>query len=214
MRHSYPLVLLSLAAAYCPASFCAEEAEQGWVAAPDVVERYITRDKDRSYKAIYREENIPPYTLPDALAMNDGSKVTDAETWRNLRRPEILELFRMHVHGRAPIRRPEGMKFEMGPVNREALEGKATQKDLAINFTGKASGPRMDMRVYTPNGATKPVPCFLYLGRSLRSPQSRFEGVLPEILSRGYALAVVDREGIDPDEYDEFKNGALGRSLG
>jgi len=219
MRYNYPLVLLVLTAAYSPASFCAEEeAAQGWVAAPDVVERYIARDKDKTFfrgqsgeiKIIYREENIPPYTLPDVLKMTDGSRVTNAETWTNRRRPEILELFRTHVHGRAPIGRPRGMKFELGPVDREALEGKATQKDLAINFTGKASGPRMDMRVYTPNSATKPVPCFLYLGRSLSSPQPRFEGVLPEIMSRGYGLAVIDRSGIDPDDYDGFKNGVHG----
>jgi dienelactone hydrolase len=192
-------------------------SKQGWVAAPEVEDRYIARDKDKTFyrdqpadiKIIYREEDIPPYTLPDALEMNDGSKVTNAETWRD-RRLEILELFREHIHGREPVGRPGGMKFELGPVDRKALDGKATQKDLAINFTGKDSGPRMDMRVYTPNGATGPVPCFLYLGRPMSSPQSRFEGVLPEIMSRGYALAVVDREGIDPDDYDEFKNGVHG----
>lgn len=189
------------------------DKSEGWIVSPAVVDRYIERDKDKSFKVIYREENIPPYTLPDALLMNNGTKVTNAKTWQNERRPEILELFRENVHGREPVGRPEGMKFEPGPVNPEALDGKATQKDLAINFTGKSSGPKMDMRIYTPNGAKKPVPCFLYLGRPLTpesSPQLRWEGVLEEILSRGYALAIVDRVGIDPDDYDEFKNGVHG----
>ena len=213
MRSNYPFVLLMLFAACSPASFGDEQTAQGWVAPPDFVKKFEERDKNRSYESNFREENIPPYTLPDALAMIDGSKVADAGTWRNLRRPEILELFRTHVHGRTPIGRPEGMTFELGAVNRKALEGKATQKDLVINFTGKASGPRMDMRVYTPNGATRPVPGFLYLGRPLKedsAPQERWAEVLPEILSRGYALAVIDREGIDPDDYDGFKNGVHG----
>ena len=213
MHQNYTLVVLLLAAVYPSASFCAEQTAQGWVAPPLFVKKLEERDKNRSYESNFREENIPPYTLPDALTMIDGSKIADAETWRNFRRPEILELFRTHVHGRAPIGRPEELKFELGPVNRKALGGKATQKDLAINFTGKASGPRMNMRVYTPHGATEPAPCFLYLGRPLEAdsaPQERWAEVLPEILSRGYALAVIDREGIDPDEYDEFKNGVHG----
>lgn len=184
-------------------------SRDGWVASPEIMAKF----ERRSFKAIYREENIPPYTLPDPLVMNDGSRVTDAGIWREKRRPEILELFRENVHGRAPIGRPDGMTFELGPVNREALEGRAIQKDLVVNFTGKPSGPRMDMRVYTPNGTNKPAPCFLYLGRPLTEgspPQMRWEGVLPEILSRGYGLAIIDRGGIDPDEHDGFKNGVHG----
>ena len=51
---------------------------------------------------IYSEAEVPAYTLPDPLTMADGTKVTDAETWRAKRRPEVLELFRKHVYGRAP----------------------------------------------------------------------------------------------------------------
>ena len=187
--------------------------QKGWMATPSVVARFEERAGRRDFKVIYREEHIPPFTLPDPLVMNGGSRVADAGTWRERRRPEILELFRENVHGRTPIGRPEGMRFEPGTVNREALQGTATQKNLVVNFTGKSSGPRMSMRVYTPNNETKPVPCFLYLGRPLvegSASQLRWEGVLPEILSRGYALAIIDREGIDPDEYDDFKNGVHG----
>ena len=184
-------------------------AETGWVASPEIIAKY----EKRKFKTIYREENIPPYSLPDALVMNDGTKVADARFWQEQRRPEILELFREHVYGRAPLERPEGMTFVPGVVDHEALDGGATQRDLVVNFTGKPEGPRMDMRVYTPNAATGPVPCFLYLGRSLKEGtplQSRWEGVLSEILVRGYGLAIIDREGIDPDEHDDFKNGVHG----
>jgi hypothetical protein len=71
----------------------------------------------------------------------------------------------------------------------------------------------MNMRVYTPNSATESVPCFLYLGRPMPADSPlppRLVEALPEILSRGYALAIIDREGIDPDEHDEFKNGVHG----
>jgi hypothetical protein len=187
-------------------------SQEGWVASSSVVARYEERAKRRDFKVIYREEQIPPYTLPDPLVTNSGANVSDAGTWRQ-RRAEILELFREHVYGRAPIGRPAGMTFEPRSVKHDALGRKATQKDLVVNFSGESSGVRMDMRVYTPNDATGPVPCFLYLGRPMPdgAPLSpRWEKALPEILSRGYALAIIDRQGIDPDEHDGFGNGVHG----
>ena len=42
------------------------------------------RGKRGSFKVNYREENIPPYTLPDALVMNNGSKVSSVKSWQEL----------------------------------------------------------------------------------------------------------------------------------
>ena len=44
--------------------------------------------------ANYDESKVPKYTLPDPLVMASGEKVGDTKTWREKRRPEILELFR------------------------------------------------------------------------------------------------------------------------
>ena len=41
----------------------------------------------------YDEKKVPDYQLPDPLRLLDGNAVTDAETWRNVRRPELLRLF-------------------------------------------------------------------------------------------------------------------------
>lgn len=187
--------------------------QTGWVASPSVVARYEERARRRDFKVIYREEDVPSYVLPDPLIMNSGPRVADAGAWQQNRRPEILELFRDNVYGRAPIGRPAGMAFELRPIDQNALGGRATQKDLVVNFSGESSGARMDMRLYTPNGAAGPVPCFLYLGRPMPdgAPMSpRWENALPEILARGYGLAIIDREGIDPDEHDGFRNGVHG----
>ena len=53
-------------------------------------------------EANYDEAKVPKYTLPDPLVCADGTPVKDAETWRQKRRPEILELFEEHVYGQAP----------------------------------------------------------------------------------------------------------------
>jgi hypothetical protein len=50
----------------------------------------------------YDEDKVGTYTLPDPLVCNDGSRVTNAETWFAKRRPEILEAYRAEIFGRSP----------------------------------------------------------------------------------------------------------------
>jgi hypothetical protein len=113
-------------------------------------------------EANYDEALVPAYTLPDPLVLANGDKVADAETWRTKRRPEILDLFRTQMFGRSPGR-PEGLCWEAFDCDKEALGGTATRKQVAVYFTGQKDGPRMDVLVYLPNAATKPVPAFVGL---------------------------------------------------
>jgi len=110
----------------------------------------------------YDESKVPQYTLPDPLVLSDGQPVRDADTWRNQRRPEILRLFEKYVYGKAPGP-PEGMKFEVYDVDRRALGGTATRKQVRVLFTGRADGPKMDLLMYLPNKTPRPVPVFLGL---------------------------------------------------
>lgn len=110
----------------------------------------------------YDESKVPSYTLPDPLTMQDGTEVTDAKTWREKRRPEILELFRTHVYGRAPAK-PKSLAFDVFDRDARALGGKAIRKQVRVRFAGKADGPGMDLLMYLPNKAKKPVPVFVLL---------------------------------------------------
>ncbi len=119
-------------------------------------------DAAKRFKPNYDESKVPDYTLPDPLVMQDGTKVTSAEMWRTKRRPEILELFRKHVYGRSPDR-PKGMTFKVFDHDPKALNGKAMRKQVTVSFTGKPDGPSMDILMYLPNQAKKPVPLFVLL---------------------------------------------------
>ena len=110
----------------------------------------------------YDEAKVPQYTLPDPLLLSDGERVTDAATWLKRRRPEILRLFQEHVYGKSPGR-PEGMKFQVTSVAEDALEGKATRRQVAVYFSGEEEGPKMDILIYLPNAAKKPLPLFVGL---------------------------------------------------
>lgn len=113
-------------------------------------------------EANYDEAKVPQYTLPDPLTLATGEKVTDAETWRTKRRPEILELFRTQMYGRRPGR-PDGMSWEVFDCDPQALEGTATRKQVRVHFTGQKDGPGMDILIYLPNAAARPSPAFIGL---------------------------------------------------
>lgn len=120
----------------------------------------------QKFEANYDEAKVPEYTLPDPLVTADGRKVTDAQTWRNVRRPEILELFRTHMYGRSP--EPRTVRFEVTSCDEKALDGHAIRKEISVYFTeqdevAKDGGEKMDILLFLPSKAQGPVPTFVGL---------------------------------------------------
>src|SRR5262245_19367475 len=112
----------------------------------------------------YDEAKVGNYTLPDPLVCLDGTRVTDAATWKTRRRPELLELFATQVYGRTKVGRPSGMSFEVTSVDRAALGGKAVRKEVTIWFGPKQPAtPKLEILIYQPKGeagAHAPWPAF------------------------------------------------------
>ena len=104
--------------------------------------------------------SIPP-GIPDVLVAADGTRITTADQWRKIRRPELMETFAREMYGRSPGK-PEKMTFEEFDRDPKALDGKATRIQIAIRPGGNA-GPRIDLLVYVPNGAKQPVPAIIGL---------------------------------------------------
>ena len=180
----------------------------------------------------YDESKVPAYDLPDPLTMEDDTKVTDAKTWKEKRRPELLKLFEEYMYGKYPGRL-ESTTFEVTSVDSESLGGKAIRKEVSVYFTGKKDGQKMDMLIYLPKDAKKPVPMFLGLnfggnhtvhsdpGITLSKQWMRDDKNKAEesrgsdadswqvelIISRGYGLATIYYGDIDPDFDDGFQNG-------
>jgi hypothetical protein len=115
----------------------------------------------------FDEVKVGAYTLPDPLVCLDGTRVTDAATWTNKRRPELLQLFATHVYGRTSAGRLPRMTFEVTSVDRAALGGKAVRKEVTLWFDGKREGgPKLDVLIYQPKGdpgAHAPWPAFVGL---------------------------------------------------
>ncbi len=173
----------------------------------------------------YDELKVPSYELPDPLMFNNGEPVRSPADWINRRRAEILALFEEHVYGRSPAR-PEKAHFELPEQNDNVLGGKARRKQVTVYFAAGKQGPRMDLLLYLPIGTSNPVPVFLapnFSGNhtiqpdpAVRLAKSATEvsrgtkagrWAVDKILERGYGLATVYYEDIDPDFDDGFQNG-------
>ncbi len=111
--------------------------------------------------ANYDESKVPHYTLPDPLVMSDGQKVASAAQWRE-RRDEIVRLFENYEYGKMPGR-PANMTFHLRSQADDAFNGTAIRKEVTIRFSRDAKGPKLDLLIYLPRHAKKPVPVFLGL---------------------------------------------------
>lgn len=102
------------------------------------------------------------YVLPKVLETTDGKTVKNKRQWENIRRSEILELFKTHVYGSVP----EGdvkVSYSLKKMNKNALGGKAIQKEVIATFTNGEESLEMNMLIFLPNNTQKPVPVFLGL---------------------------------------------------
>ncbi len=110
----------------------------------------------------YDETKVPAYVLPDPLVTEDGKPVKTATDWREIRRPEILELFRSQMYGRRPGP-PRELRSRVTSVEPRALGGTAVRKEVSLYFSPKQDLPRMDLLIYLPASGSDPVPAFLGL---------------------------------------------------
>lgn len=182
----------------------------------------------------YDEARVPDYTLPDPLTLLDGSRVETADDWIQRRRPEVLKLFHEHVYGTMPGA-PADLWWKVFESDAAALDGRATRRQVTIYFTRDPEGPQMDLLLYIPNGAARPVAGFVGLNfkgnhtvhsddrirlATIRpkdgppvaaNPASRGERThrwqVEKIVDAGYALGTVYYSDIDPDYFDNWANG-------
>ena len=188
-------------------------------------------------QANYDEAKVVPYTLPDPLVFASGAKVRSAADWTK-RRAEILRLFESEVYGKTPAQKVK-VSTELRSIEK-AFGGNATRKQVTFTFGDSKTGPRMEMLLYLPESAKKPVPVFLSLNFSGNHEVSADPGIrLPEtwvrdpktktyskvqagekdrgkgasrwaidnILGRGYALATIYYQDIEPDFDGGMKDG-------
>jgi len=153
--------------------------------------------------------------LPDPLTTTNGLSVTSAQMWRQTRRPEILELFRTHVYGRAPLGRPTNLKFDVWESAPGVMDGAATRKQVRISYQGPGGEGHINLVLFVPTKG-RPTPCFLLISNRGATNLDPTRVVKTEfwpaerLIARGYAAAAFLNADVDPDFPDGFTNGVHG----
>ena len=153
-------------------------------------------------------------------------KVSDPQTvWETHRRSEIVSLFENHIYGKAP---DDGFQLAFERLEEKVLEHlHARWLRLATHVKTRLGQLTIKTTLFLPIEKGKPSPVFLgmhlfdssreipVIGQPWIGPQGQFpelakkepEALLKMILDRGYGLATIDANEVDPDEHDGFKNG-------
>ena len=107
----------------------------------------------------FDELQVKPFHLPNALTLENGKKIITEKEWWKLRRPEILLFFQNEVYGKTPTKRL-GVSYKISSIDKNALGGKATRKEIRVTFRNGRKSLSMDILLYIPNAAQR-VPLFL-----------------------------------------------------
>lgn len=113
--------------------------------------------------ANYDESKIPAYTLPDPLTFIDGTKVATAEAWMSKRRHELLSLYSDHIYGRTPFKEHVEVTHDEFHVDHGVFDGMADRLQTSLTLSRGNKFVTIDVLVYTPAKADRPVPTFLGL---------------------------------------------------
>jgi hypothetical protein len=187
-------------------------------------------------EANYDRSKLPVCTIPDPLVTKDGKSVRSPKEWKEKRRPEIYALFESQMYGKAPGK-PKDLHFKVLSEDKNALDGTATRKEVAVYFT-KDNTHYMTILMYLPNGVKTPVPLFVGLnfngnymidkdpditmtsgwvpnGDKITNNQANpalrgsesSEWPVDMILKRGYGIATIYSGDIEPDYDHGFQKG-------
>lgn len=172
--------------------------------------------------------------LPDPLTLKNGTKVTTADQWWKLRRPEIVEDFEREVIGRVPKNVPkvtwtiatQATDRVVGqfPVNARQLIG------LVDNSACTSIAVKIQMTLVTPANAKGRVPVLMMFGGfggggfprrpGEPAPTNRFGGfgggnfadppATEQLLAAGWGYATINPGSIQADNGAGLTKGIIG----
>jgi len=141
----------------------------------------------------YDEARVGAYTLPEVLKFSDGKPVRTTKDWER-RRTEILHLFETNIYGHSPGR-PANLKFVV-------TDPEPGLRKVILDF----GTPKVEMLLFLPPDAQKPVPVLLQLSFSANdAPAIRTQAA--RVMSHGYGFATIHYTDFQPDSRDGLSSG-------
>jgi hypothetical protein len=165
-------------------------------------------------QANYDEAKVPAYTLPDVLKTSNNTTVKDKTAWEKVRRPEILKLFQENIYGQMPTSY-SSIKYSVTNESAAAMNGKAKLKQVVIEVINNNKPVKINLVLFVPNSAKKPVPAFLLINNRgkentdpTRATKSEFWPA-EMLIDSGYAIAAIHVSDLAPDDKVNYVNGVL-----
>jgi hypothetical protein len=169
--------------------------------------------------ANYDESKANPYpSLPELLLTQNGEHVTTYRQWRDLRRPELFELFDREVYGRIPADVP-AVTWRVAETREVTIAGyAAVQRDLrgtADNSAYPAISVELHATLVVPverNGAARVITQLItdaFIPRYEERAQAP-DSWQAAALARGWAYAYLDTATIQADNGAGLTQGIIG----
>ena len=109
----------------------------------------------------YDEAKVPEYTLPDPLVTSSGQRITTADAWHSVGKPDAMKLVSETVYGVRPASVDE-VKMEVVRAKADKLDD-VFRKQVTLRLSRGGKWADLHMLMYLPLNADKPVPTFLGL---------------------------------------------------
>jgi hypothetical protein len=153
--------------------------------------------------------------LPDPLVTKDGKKVTSAEMWWKVRRPEIVEDFDREIYGRMPKETPK-VKWEVTSEEKSTVgDVPVITKKLVGHVDNSSYTPitvDIQLTLTTPEKAKGPVPVIMEFGFSFGGKGIALKGpnAVPgggkgglgwqqQVLAKGWGYAIISPYSVQAD---------------
>ena len=172
----------------------------------------------------YDESKANPYpSLPDALLLKNGRRVTSARAWWSQRRPEIVADFDREVYGRVHRNAPK-VKWEVASTTNEKTgEVPVIVKKLvgrADNSSYPAISVDIQLTLTTPANAVGPVPVIMEFGFVFPPGFRPSPGFTPppgptwqeQLLAKGWGYAILIPNSYQADNGAGLTSGIIGLS--
>ncbi|MBQ1618510.1 MAG: acetylxylan esterase [Bacteroidales bacterium] len=161
--------------------------------------------------ANYDESKANPYpVIPDALRLKDGRRISTAEQWWSLRRPEIVEDFSREVYGRVPENVPP-VDWKIESEERGWVGYRPVRTRRITGHVDNSACPEIDvdirMVLVTPAVAEKPVPVLMMFWPAFFPAPA---GPAAQLISAGWGYCIVDPSSIQADFGAGLTKGIIG----
>lgn len=168
------------------------------------------------------ESKATPYTsLPDPLVLQNGQRVTNAKTWWNKRRPELVELFDREMYGRTPKQIPK-VTWEVVATTQEMNGDIPVVVKKLVGHVDNTSYPSIKVDIQltlgTPANAKGPVPVIMEFGfvfpPGFNPPRDTSRNAPPswqqQLLAKGWGYAILVPTSYQADNGAGLTQGIIG----